>query len=146
MAEHLLSKFENIEQLMNATITPLSNVAGFAQTRAEAVHDYFKNLENRTMLSELQAENINFTYHKRLKNIYSPLTGNKLAFTGKLSKSRSYYVKILKQHNAVVANTITKNVNYLVLGENPGSKLAAAQQLKNIKIITEAELLKLLKP
>ncbi|UWV84488.1 hypothetical protein ONA02_04120 [Mycoplasmopsis felis] len=55
-----------------------------------------------------------------------------------MSESRDYFKNIIEQNGGKVTNTISKNTNYLLVGENPGSKTEKANKL-NIKIINETE-------
>ncbi|MCU9939932.1 hypothetical protein NW739_04325 [Mycoplasmopsis felis] len=55
-----------------------------------------------------------------------------------MSESRDYFKNIIEQNGGKVTNTISKNTNYLLVGENPGSKIEKANKL-NIKIINESE-------
>ena len=64
-------------------------------------------------------------------------------FTGALSKSREFYKELVEKQGGIVRNSVSKRLDYLVVGDNPGSKLEKARKL-NIKIIDEKELLALL--
>ncbi|WP_334686807.1 BRCT domain-containing protein [Mycoplasmopsis felis] len=72
---------------------------------------------------------------RKVSNTLENLT---FVITGTLSESRDYFKNIIEQNGGKVTNTISKNTNYLLVGENPGSKIEKANKL-NIKIINESE-------
>ncbi len=73
------------------------------------------------------------------------ITGRTIVFTGRVSKPRHEFQALVEKHGGIASPDISKNTDYLVIGEKPGSKLFRATLL-GIKIITEEELLKLLSP
>lgn len=72
------------------------------------------------------------------------IQGKAIVFTGKISKPRQEFQKLVLENGGKFGTSVTKNTDYLVLGENPGSKLAAATQL-GTKVISEQEFLDLLR-
>ena len=67
------------------------------------------------------------------------LSGKTFVITGKLSKSRDYFKDLIESHSGTVAGSVSGKTNYLLAGEDAGSKLAKAEKL-GIKIISEEEL------
>jgi len=73
-----------------------------------------------------------------------PLAGKTFVFTGTLSRfSRDEARALVEERGGKVVNTVSSRVDYVVVGEDPGSKLAAAQE-KGVKILTEEEFYQLL--
>ena len=72
------------------------------------------------------------------------LANKKFVITGSLiTMNRSLVKQKIEKHNAVLSSSISKKIDFLILGENPGSKLKKAQDI-DIKIINEEEFLKML--
>jgi len=71
------------------------------------------------------------------------IQGKVIVFTGKISKPRHEFQRLVEEHGGVAGSDVSSNTNYLVVGEKPGSKLFRANML-NIPTITEEEFLKLL--
>jgi len=72
------------------------------------------------------------------------IQGKTVVFTGKISKPRHEFQKIVKEHGGIPGNDITSKTDYLVVGEKPGSKLVRASIL-GVKMLSEEEFLNLLK-
>jgi len=72
------------------------------------------------------------------------IRGHTIVFTGKISKPRHAFQKLVEEHGGIAGNDITRSTSYLVVGEKPGSKLVRAVSL-GIRTISEGEFLNLLK-
>ena len=71
------------------------------------------------------------------------IEGKTIVFTGKISKPRYEFQELVRQHGGIAGSDVSKNTDYLVVGEKPGSKLTRATML-GIKIISERDFVKLL--
>jgi hypothetical protein len=71
------------------------------------------------------------------------IQGKTVVFTGKISKPRHEFQKLVEENGGIAGSDVTSKTDYLVVGEKPGSKLIRAQLL-NIRIISEEEFLKLI--
>ncbi|MBQ1844964.1 MAG: NAD-dependent DNA ligase LigA, partial [Desulfovibrio sp.] len=72
----------------------------------------------------------------------SPLAGRRVLFTGSLAMPRAEAQRLAEASGAVIAGSVSKKLDYLVVGEKPGSKLAKAQSL-GVAVLTEAEFMAL---
>ena len=79
------------------------------------------------------------------ENANLPLSGKTILFTGTLSMPREAAEKLAEDNGAKLITAVSKNLNYLVVGEKAGSKLEKAQKL-GLKILTEEEFLVLVNP
>ena len=70
---------------------------------------------------------------------YTGLVGQKWAITGKLSRPRKYFEKLIKDNGGQIVSKISANTTVLLVGKNAGNKLIKAKNL-GIKIINESEL------
>ena len=106
---------------------------------AKSVVDYFSDEENIKIINELRNLGVNFNYlGKTVDNTNDNINGKTFVITGTLSKSRDYYKEILEDLGGNVTGSVTKKTDYVLLGENPGSKYDKAKEL-NIKIISEED-------
>ena len=64
------------------------------------------------------------------------LQGLVFVITGTFSQPRDHYIRLIEQNGGKIVNTVSKNTNYLLVGQNPGSKLTKAQNL-NIAVLNE---------
>lgn len=136
----LASKYKNIDDLMNASFEDLKDIPEIGEIIASSIIDYFKNEDNRDNIEELKKLGINMTYlGEEVDNSNEFVSGKTFVITGTLSKSRDYYKELLESLGANVTGSVTKKTDYVLLGENPGSKYDKAIEL-DIKIISEEEL------
>lgn len=137
-AEVLAQKYQDLDILINTSFEDLANNRDIGPTISKSIVDYFSNEKNKELINNFKKLNINFKYINQESNeqIFANQT---FVITGTLSKSRTYFAELLKKYGATITNSISKNTDYLLAGENSGSKLQKATEL-NIKIITEEEL------
>lgn len=140
----LADKFENIDNLMKSQKEELIETEGLGELMAEEIYSFFHNDININFINELKKyitilpyKNPNITFDKNSK-FYKKT----LIFTGALTRmSRDEAKKAALSKGARIATTISKNVDFVIVGEKAGSKLKKAQEL-NIPIITEEEFIK----
>lgn len=138
----IAKKYLTFNNLMEATFDDLTNTNEIGPTIATSVIDYFLNPTNQQLINNLQNFKLNFNYLQ--KNQSQVLNGKTFVLTGTLTKSRNEFIELLNNYGAKITNTISNNISYLIVGENPGNKLAQARKL-NVKIINEEQLQNLLK-
>ncbi len=139
LAEH----FKVFDKVKNASYEELVLIDGIGEVVADSVQNYFKDSENREMLERLLV-------HIKIEKIQpkkggSVLKGKTFVLTGTLPNiSRDEVKKIIKELGGSVSSSVSKNTDYILLGENPGTKYDEGQKL-GIKMIDEEEFLKLFK-
>jgi DNA ligase (NAD+) len=141
IAKILSKRFENLSNLKNATKEELLVIEGVGDEIAESVVSFFKEKKNLETIESLLSSGVYFKEERALKT--SSIKDKSFVFTGTLSKPREHYKQLVENAGGIVRNSISKQLDYLVAGENPGSKLSKAQKL-GIKVLTEDELLQLL--
>ena len=141
-AQLLSNKYSSIDELMNAKIDDLINIEGLGDKTANEIVTFFSNDENIKLIKRLKDFGVK-TYDNIIKS--SPLLNKKFVFTGSLKTfSRNKASDLVKNKGGIVTSSISKNVDYLIVGENPGSKLDKAKKL-NILILDEKEFMNLIK-
>jgi DNA ligase (NAD+) len=144
-AYDLAKHFGNIEKIQRATLEGLRNVYGIGEVTANAVFEWFNETANKKLVDELL---------KRVKIIEGPvqgvstkekLAGKTFVFTGTMpTLGRDEGKKMVRDNGGDVSESVSAKTDYLVAGENAGSKYDKAMSL-GVKVIGEAEFLKLLK-
>lgn len=138
IADILAQNFKNIDELENATLEDYNLIEGVGSKVAKSIFNYFNNEKNRNTIKKVLDFGVN------PKNQYTILENQKfkgLSFviTGTLKKySRDKAQDILKSMGAKTPSAVSKNTDYLIAGENAGSKLDKARAL-SVKIINEDE-------
>lgn len=138
-AGDLAKVFKTLENLKNATKEELQAIRDIGDVVAECVYNYFRDDKNLTEIEKLKEVGVKI--EEQADNIVknSVFNGKTFVLTGSLEKySRNEASEILTNLGANVSSSVSKNTDYVLAGENAGSKLSKAQNL-GIKIISESE-------
>ena len=134
-AQLLASKYKSIDELSKASVEELKEIHGLGEKTAEAIGTFFASEENIKLVKKLKKAGVKTQESAKTEDI--PLKGKKFVFTGRLqSISRPNASDLIKQKGGIVASSISKDLDYVVAGENPGSKYKKAKKL-GITIIDE---------
>ena len=138
---HILAKFyHNIDNLMNAHYEELEKIDDIGKTISKSVYNYFQNEENITLINKLKSFGINMEYLGELE-IDNNFLNKTFVLTGSLNSiTRDKATQIIEKKGGKTSNSVSKNTDIVIVGENAGSKLAKAQEL-NIQTWTEEEFL-----
>ncbi len=140
-AQLLASHYDSLAELAKADIEQLEEIHGLGDKSAESIVTFFSTKENIKLIDKLKNIGVK-TKQKSKKDTL--LKGKKFVFTGSLQKiTRPKASDLIKEKGGIVATTVTKDTNYVVVGENPGSKFEKAKKL-GTNIINEEDFKKLL--
>jgi len=141
-AEILAENFKSMDRLMKASIEELSEIPGIGPQIASSIVAFFRDEENVSTIKELAKMGVNMTEEKKEQG-HGPWEGWRIVFTGELERaSRSEAEEIAKSLGAIPTNSVSRNITMVVVGSNPGSKLAKAQEL-GVEIVDEQTFWKL---
>ncbi|HEY3209238.1 MAG TPA: NAD-dependent DNA ligase LigA [Actinomycetota bacterium] len=141
----LTRAFPSIDRLENASVEELNAVEEIGPEIAQSVHDWFHDPENLRLLAKLRKHVRTEEKPEVLAKAEGPLSGKTILITGGLeSLSRSQAEQAAQDAGAKVASSVSKKTDFVVVGENPGSKYDRAIQL-GVETIDEKEFLKRLK-
>lgn len=139
VAKVLCEEYPSLDNLMNAREEDLSRIDDIGDVIAKSVYDYFHNESNIEMIEKLRNHGLNFNYQSSRKEGLSPFTGKTVVLTGALTKyTRDEASKIIEDLGGKTSGSVSKKTDYVLYGDNAGSKLTKAQSL-GIKLITEDE-------
>ncbi len=141
-ARLLAEKFGTMEKLENAELEEFENIDGIGPVIAKNIHTFFRNDGNRKMLDKLRNGGVQFPDYKTSGGD-GPLSSFTFVITGTLSKPRSHFKKLIEDNGGKVTGSVSGNTNYLLCGEDPGSKRTKAEKL-DIPVIGEDDLDKLI--
>ncbi|PIQ93206.1 MAG: DNA ligase (NAD(+)) LigA [Nitrospirae bacterium CG_4_10_14_0_8_um_filter_41_23] len=147
-ASKLLAKnFEKIEDLYKINTEGIINIRQMGEKIAGSVSDFFNDPENLSTLKTLKTLGLKITnpdYEgKGTGKEKKPLESLTFVITGTLPQPRNEVEELIENLGGHASSLVSKSTDYLVLGENPGSKLQKAQTLK-VKTIFYNELLKII--
>ncbi len=148
-AQLLAERFKNLDKLRQASMADLMSIPGIGPEAAKAIVEFFRDEENNHMVDRLLKTGITFvdSEEAEIKEKLPPiLQGKTFLFTGALkSMTREKAKELVLSLGGKVSDSVSRNVDYVVVGEAPGSKYQKAIQL-NLKILKEEEFLELVTP
>jgi DNA ligase (NAD+) len=145
-AELLAERFNSIDDLAGASQDELSTIPSIGPKIAESIVAFFRQEGNKQIIKKLRKAGVKLEREevKEAKPEELPLVGLEFVLTGKLdSFSRSEAEAKIKALGGKAGSDVTKKTSYVVVGTDPGSKLAKAEKL-GTKTLSEAEFLELL--
>ncbi len=139
-ASVLASHFKTLDNLMQAPLSELLSLDGIGEKMASSIANYFQQESNRKEIERMFSLGVSIREYKQGS---SSLEGKSFVVTGTLpSLSRTDVETMIRHCGGKVGSSVSKNTNFLILGENPGSKFEKAQKL-GIPILNEEEFLTL---
>lgn len=146
VAKKLAKNFPSIDDLKNATEEELCQVKDIGSKIAESIVSYLQNTENWEMIERLRSYGVQLEKGENTTEVLSTvLEGKTFLFTGKLSLfTREQAEEMVEKHGGKNISAVSKNLNYLVVGEKAGSKLKKAQDIGTITILDEQQFLDLI--
>ncbi|GAB1346650.1 NAD-dependent DNA ligase LigA [Cloacibacterium normanense] len=146
VAKKLAKNFPSIDDLKNATEEELCQVEDIGSKIAESIVSYLQNPENWEMIERLRSYGVQLEKGENTTEVLSTvLEGKTFLFTGKLSLfTREQAEEMVEKHGGKNISAVSKNLNYLVVGEKAGSKLKKAQDIGTITILDEQQFLNLI--
>jgi len=151
-AKILTENFPNIDKLTQASIYDLEAVYGIGEEIAQSVFQWFKNSSNQDLATSLQTAGLQFSLElttsgiddNNSAKITQVFAGKTFVITGTLpSLKRKEAQELIEQAGGKVTGSVSKKTDYLLAGENAGSKLTKARNL-GISELTELQFLDLL--
>ncbi|HUI88056.1 MAG TPA: NAD-dependent DNA ligase LigA [Anaerolineales bacterium] len=144
MASDLARRFTDLDALAKVKTEDLMQIEGIGPSIAESIADWFSQPSNRKVLEKLRKVGV-WPHGEKASVKKTIFEGMTFVVTGTLpSLSRDGVKKFIEENGGKVIDSVSKNTTYLVLGENPGSKLDKAKTL-GVKIIDELTLRSLAK-
>jgi DNA ligase (NAD+) len=145
MAKTLAHAVDHLLDLRNFDEEALQNLEDVGPKVAGSVAHFFSNQQNIELLKALEALGLNLHNEKKETSTGGTLEGQTFLFTGTLSKlKRTDAEEMVEQNGGSILSGVSSKLNYLVVGEDAGSKLEKAKKINTVKILSEDQFLKLL--
>ena len=142
VARMLTDAFPSIEALANASAEEIDAVEGVGPEIASSVHEWFRDRENRKLLTKLRKAGVRMEDPPKRRKGDGPLTGKTVVLTGGLSAmSRDDAQRAAEEAGAKITSSVSKKTDFVVVGLDPGSKYDKARAL-GVETIDEAEFLR----
>jgi DNA ligase (NAD+) len=144
-AKTLANAVEHLLQFADFTEEQLMKLDDVGVKVAKTVYTFFHNVGNLQLLQKLENLGVGLKNEKKGLLTGGNLTGQTFLFTGTLLQlKRSDAEALVEQNGGKLLGSVSSKLNYLVVGENAGSKLEKAKKIQSIKVISEEEFLKML--
>jgi DNA ligase (NAD+) len=140
VAQLLATAFGSIDALAAASVDEIDDVPGIGPEIAASVREWFDDPENMALIERLRAAGLRMADERVLAQPrVRPLDGKTIVLTGTMeSMSREEGTELAQEAGARVSSSVSKRTDFVVAGENPGSKLAKAETL-GVEVIDELE-------
>ncbi len=138
-AKLLCNRFGNLDNIINASVEEIAKIDGFGEVMAESVSKAFKEAHMLEIIERLKSYGVNVSYEKIQKD--NRFEGKTFVLTGTLpTLKRTEAKEIIESFGGKVSGSVSKKTDYVLAGDDAGSKLTKAESL-NITIISEDEFL-----
>ena len=138
---------KNIDKLMTMTFEELTSIDGIGEIAANEIITFFKKEKNQKIIESLKEKGLKFEIKEsetNVQNINPNFAGKNFLFTGILKHfTREQIKEEIEKLGGKNLSSVSKNLDYLIVGEKAGSKLKKAQEIPTIKILTEEEFIEL---
>lgn len=142
-AKAIMKYFKDMEHLSQATAEQLTEVNDIGEVSAECIRSFFQDEKNQKILARLKEYGVNMQAEES-ELIESAITGKTVVVTGTLpTLGRKEAAELIEKYGGKAAGSVSKKTDYVLAGENAGSKLTKAQEL-GIPVISEEELKQML--
>ncbi|MEW5847819.1 MAG: NAD-dependent DNA ligase LigA [Myxococcota bacterium] len=145
VAKVLADAFPSLDALAAAKLDDLATVQGIGSEIARSVYEWFHTSENRRLVAKLKHAGVRVEERARPRRGTGPLAGKTVVLTGGLSAlSRDEAERAVEKAGGRVTTSVSSRTDFVVAGENPGTKLDKARSL-GVEVINESQLLKRLR-
>jgi DNA ligase (NAD+) len=135
----------HLKEFSGFSLEDLQNLEDVGPKVASSVYGFFHNADNLHLLDDLEALGLNLKSHKSAGEAAGNLNGQTFLFTGTLNRlKRSDAEEAVEANGGKLLSGVSSKLNYLIVGEDAGSKLEKARKIPSIHILTEDEFIKLL--
>lgn len=145
-AKTLANSTKHLLDIATKTQEELQQMEDVGPRVAGSIHEFFSNQENIDILKQLEALGLQLKNEQKDTKHDGNLTGVTFLFTGTMpTLKRSQAELMAEEQGGTILSGVSAKLNYLVVGEDAGSKLEKAKKISTIKIINEEEFVSLLK-
>ena len=143
-AKTLARKYKTMENLMQASIESLAMTNDIGEISANSLYEFFRQEQTIDLISKLKQAGVNMNAIET-EDIDDKFEGKTFVLTGSLEQfSRKEAIDLIEKHGGKVSSSVSKKTDYVLAGEEAGSKLTKAQSL-GIEIITEEQFKEMMK-
>ncbi len=144
-AKTLSRSVNHLLDFQNYSLEDLQNLEDIGPKVGGSIYHFFRNKDNIKMLQQLESLGLKLKNERKEHAKGGNLTGQSFLFTGTLpTLKRTEAEEMVEKNGGTILGGVSSKLNYLVVGEDAGSKLEKAKKINSVKIISETEFLKML--
>ena len=144
-AKTLAHSVNHLLDFQNYSLEDLQNLEDIGPKVGGSIYHFFRNKDNIKMIQQLESLGLKLKNEKKEHTKGGNLTGQSFLFTGTLpTLKRSEAEEMVEENGGQILSGVSSKLDYLVVGDDAGSKLEKAKKINSVKIISEAEFLKLI--
>ena len=143
-AKTLAKKYKTMDNLMNASLESLTMTDDIGEISANSIYEFFRQDQTVDLINRLKEANVNMEALES-EDIDNRFEGKTFVLTGTLEKfTRKEASDLIEKHGGKTSGSVSKKTDYVLAGEDAGSKLTKAQSL-GVEIITEEQFEEMMK-
>ena len=143
-AKTLAKKYKTMDNLINASLESLAMTDDIGEISANSIYEFFRQDQTIDLINRLKEANVNMEALES-EDIDNRFEGKTFVFTGTLEKfTRKEASDLIEKHGGKTSGSVSKKTDYVLAGEDAGSKLTKAQSL-GVEIISEEQFEKMMK-
>jgi DNA ligase (NAD+) len=142
VATVLAQRFGSLERLANASEEELAQTPEIGPVIAKSVAVFFRQEQTKKLLKKLRRAGVEPAPVETPPSGEGPFTGKTVVFTGTLSMARSQAEELVRAQGGRPASSVSRNTDFVVVGESPGAKYERAREL-GVRVLTEEEFLRM---
>jgi DNA ligase (NAD+) len=143
-AQAIAAHFRDLDSLAKASGDALIQIEDVGPKVAGSIVFFFGQPENKTLIDKLREAGVNFFSQVKVASTEGPLAGQSFVLTGKLTQfSREDAKREIESKGGTVTSTVSRKTDYIVVGDDPGSKYEKALKL-GVRVLDETAFLALI--
>ena len=143
-AKTLAAAVSHLSDFAHYSLEDLQNLEDVGPKVATSVYQFFHNKDNKALLEKLESLGLNLKSQKAAPSTEGNLNGQTFLFTGTLNRlKRSDAEEIVEKNGGKLLSGVSSKLNYLIVGDDAGSKLEKAKKIPTIQILTEDEFIRI---
>ena len=143
-AKTLAAAVSHLNDFTEYSLEDLQNLEDVGVKVATSVYQFFHNKDNKALLEKLESLGLNLKSQKAAPSTEGNLNGQTFLFTGTLNRlKRSDAEEAVEKNGGKLLSGVSSKLNFLIVGEDAGSKLEKARKIPSIQILTEDEFIRM---
>src|SRR3954469_20939749 len=134
LAEH----FPNLDAIRESSVEELQQIPDVGEVVGQSIHEFFREPHNLAVIEKLRKAGLKFEAEPKVEGAVPGFKNTTWVITGTLTESRDEIAELIRARGGKVSGSVSKKTNYLLAGDDAGSKLDKAKKL-GVRVLDEPE-------